>query len=129
MEHTMTDADELGPKSTTIDWGDSRITLTVEDAKAMNAALLAYLNAADASQMPDRDYLIQWSQGPAWIDVDGVVRINIWALRAEDEGLVLTCRMPAAEGARERKEYVAAIVRDDVWRVTNVHAKYVRLRR
>jgi hypothetical protein len=129
MEHTMSDADELGPKSTTIDWGESRITLTVDDAKAMNTALLTYLNAADPSQLPDRDYLIQWSQGPAWIDVEGVVRINVWVLQSEAEGLVLNCRMPTAEGARDRKEYVAPVVRDDVWRVTNVRAKYVHLRR
>jgi hypothetical protein len=125
----MSDANEMGPQSTTIDWAGNQIALTIEDAKAMNAALLAYLNAADASQVPDRDYLIQWSQGPAFIDVDGALRIGIWVLRSEDEGLVLNCRMPAAEGAREKEEYVAALVRDDVWRITRISAKYVRLLR
>jgi len=125
----MSDANEMGHQSTAIEWSGNQITLTIEDAKAMNAALLNYLNAADPAQLPDRDYLIQWSQGPAFIDVDGVLRISTWVLRSEDEGLVLNCRMPAAEGARERREYVAALVRDDVWRVTRIRAKYVRLLR
>ena len=125
----MSDADQEYPQSTTIDWEGNRITLTVEDAKAMNAALLAYLNAADPSQLPDRDYLIQWSQGPAFIDVDGVLRISTWVLGSEDDGLVLNCRMPAAEGATQRKEYVASLVRDEVWRVTRLRMKHVYLRR
>jgi hypothetical protein len=125
----MSDADQEYPQSMTIDWGRSRITLTTEDAKAMNAALLAYLNMADASQVPDRDYLIQWSQGPAFIDVDGVLRISTWVLKSMDEGLVLNCRMPPGAGGIERREYIASLVRDDGWRVTRVRPIQVRLRR
>jgi hypothetical protein len=124
----MGDADREYPQSTIMD-GGSRITLTVEDAKAMNAALLAYLDAANSSEVPDRDYLIQWSQGPAFIDVDGALRISTWVLKSTDEGLVLNCRIPTGAAAIERREYTASLVHDDGWRVTRVRPIHVRLRR
>jgi hypothetical protein len=125
-----TNDDELGPSSTTLTFGGSEITLTVGDVKAMQAALLTYLASVDTSQVEDRDYLIASTEGGlAWIDTDGVVRINSWVLQVGPHGLILRCRMPAPEGADVLHAYVASLVREDSWRVVRIASERIRRRR
>jgi hypothetical protein len=120
----------LGPTSTTIAFGGAEITLTVSDAKAMETALLTYLTSVDTKEVEDRDYLLaQTRGGPAWIDTDGVVRISGWLLQSHRDGLVLSYRMPAPEEAGVVKGYVAALVREETWRVAQIRVERIKRRR
>ena len=122
--------DAMGPPSTTIAYGGADITLTVIDAKAIETALIAYLEFVDVKDVEDRDYLLaQTRGGPTWIDTDGVVRISSWVLQSRPSGLVLTFRMPAPEEAGVLKGYVAWLVRDETWKVAHIAVERIRRRR
>lgn len=129
--HTMNNIDDTSePQSTTIAFGGAEIPLTVDDAKAMQTALLTYLTSVDTSHVEDRDYLIARTTGaPAWIDTDGVVRISAWVLQSRSDRLVLTHRMPAGEEADVIKAYVATLVRDDRWHVASIATERIWRRR
>ena len=59
----MTTAPALGPPSATIAYGGTEITLTVIDAKAIEASLIAYLELTDTNDVEDRDYLLARTRG------------------------------------------------------------------
>jgi hypothetical protein len=120
--------DASGPKSTTIKVGGNTLTITLDDAKAMEAALVSYLAAADTKEIEDRDELLQWTRGgPSWIDENGIVRISEWLLEVRGQDLVLTYRMQGMEDAPAIKGYAARLAHEDSWRVVSVHV--VRIRR
>lgn len=122
--------DAMGPPSTTIAYGGAEITLTVNDAKAIESALVAYLEVVDVKDVEDRDYLLaQTRGGPAWIDTDGVLRISAWLLQSRPSGLVLTFRMPAPEEAGVLKGYVASLIREENWKVAHIDVERIRRRR
>jgi hypothetical protein len=73
---------------TTLRVGDVDVTLTLDDAKAIEVALLDYLKASD---YPHRDSLIQWT-GPAFIDGEGDIRIGVWLLQANGKEMALWYR-------------------------------------
>jgi hypothetical protein len=128
MNNNTNDTSEL--QSTTIAFGGAEIPLTVDDARAMQTALLTYLASVDTSHVEDRDYLIARTKGaPAWIDTDGVVRISAWVLQPRSDGLVLTYRMPTPEEAPVIKGYVAVLVHEDPWRVVDIGTERIRRRR
>jgi hypothetical protein len=124
------DHDAMGPPSTTIAYGGAEITLTVSDAKAIESALVAYLDVVDVKEVEDRDYLLaQTRGGPSWIDTDGVVRISAWLLQTRPTGLVLTFRMPAPDEAGVMKGYVASLIREEKWKVAHIDVERIRRRR
>jgi hypothetical protein len=130
-KQAMDNNDAMGPEKTTIQWEGNDITLTVKDAKEMEAALLDYLASPAASKIDDRDYLAQSTRGgPAFIDSAGVVRISSWVLQSRRYGLVLSFRMPHPEQAPEVTAYLATVVREhDGWRVAEMSRERIRRRR
>src|SRR5262245_58831594 len=62
---------------TVIHVGGADVTLTLDELKAIRTALVDYLKA---SSYEDRDAILGWSQGPAFIDSQGTARIGPWVL-------------------------------------------------
>ena len=79
-------------KETVLRVGEADVTITLADAQAMREALRAYLKASD---YPERDEVLVWTQGEARIDPDGSVRIGPWLLGSEDGEIILRYREPA----------------------------------
>ena len=105
--------------------GDADVSLTLDDAKAMRVALLNYLERSDYE---DRDALIRWTQGPAWIDPEGKVRIGPWLLGSEGKDLVFRYREPPGQYAA--KAHKAFLTKNDgTWTVSNLVMERIRVRR
>ncbi len=103
--------------------GAVEVTLTLDDAKAMEVALLSYLKQSDHE---DRDELIRWT-GPAWIDVEGLVRIGPWLLGSDGKDLFLRRREPG--GRHGAKAHRALLIRKDgAWIVSKVETEWIRRR-
>jgi hypothetical protein len=100
-----------GLRQTTVRVGASDVTVTLEDTRAMRKALL---EALKASELDDRDDLVAWAQGPAWIAPDGLARVGPWTLQAHDDELVLRYREPA------RSHRATVLWAAGVWTVTRV---------
>ncbi len=100
-----------GLRQTTVRVGASDVTVTLEDARAMRKALLEALKSSD---LDDRDDLVAWAQGPAWIAPDGRARVGPWTLEAHDDELVLRYREPA------RSHRATVLWAAGVWTVTRV---------
>jgi streptomycin 6-kinase len=98
-------------KRTLLHVGGRDLVVTQEDAKAIRAALLEWLRQSDRE---DRENLVRWTQGPAWIDPDGTVRVGPWLLGAEGSGLVLRYR-------EKERLHTAAVSRDGgAWTIGRV---------
>jgi hypothetical protein len=100
-----------GLRKTTVRVGASDVTVTLEDTRAMRKALLDALKASD---LDDRDDLVAWAQGPAWIAPDGIARVGPWTLQGHDDELVLRYREPA------RSHRATVLWAAGVWTVTRV---------
>jgi hypothetical protein len=100
-----------GLRQTTVRVGASDVTVTLEDTRAMRKALLEALKASD---LDDRDDLVAWAQGPAWISPDGRARVGPWTVEAHDDELVLRYREPA------RSHRATVVWAAGVWKVTRV---------
>jgi hypothetical protein len=100
-----------GLSQTTVRVGESDVTVTLDDARAMRKALLDALKASD---LDDRDDLVAWAQGPAWISPDGRPRVGPWTLESHDDELVLRYREP------DRSHRATLLWAAGVWRVTRV---------
>ena len=105
--------------------GDAEVPVTLEDAKAIQAALLAYLKQSDYE---DRDGLIGWTQGQAWIDAEGKVRIGPWLLGSDGQGLFVRYREPAGQHMA-RAHRASLIKKDGTWAVTGLMAEHISARR
>ena len=103
-----------GLRQTTVRVGASDVAVTLEDARAMRTALQGALKASD---LDDRDDLVAWAQGPAWIAPDGIARVGPWTLEAHDDELVLRYREPA------RSHRATVVWAAGVWKVTRVAAE------
>ena len=105
--------------------GDADVSVTLDDLKAMRAALLDYLKASDYE---DRDALLGWTKGPAWIDPEGTARIGPWVLGSEGKDLFLRYREPPGEHAG--KAHKATVTKKDgAWTVSNLVMERIRTRR
>jgi hypothetical protein len=100
-----------GLRQTTVRVGASDVAVTLEDARAMRKALLEALKASD---LDDRDDLVAWAQGPAWISPDGRARVGPWTVEAHDDDLVLRYREP------QRAHRATLVWAAGVWKVTRV---------
>ena len=108
------DAAPTGPDRTTVTLAGAALTITLDDARAMKAALV---RALDESSAEHRDHLVRMTvQAPVWIDPDGLVHIGAWLLERRQDALALTFRMPS--GGTVRLGYVARVERaEDAWTV------------
>ena len=105
--------------------GDAEMSLTLDDVKAIQAALLDYLKKSDYE---DRDALIGWTQGLAWIDPEGKVRIGPWLLGSDEKSLFLRYREPPGQYAG--KAHRAFLTKkDEGWTVTKLVMERIRARR
>lgn len=105
--------------------GDAEVELTLDDARAIRAALLDYLKQSDYE---DRDELLRWSQGAARIDADGSVRIGPWILGSDGEEIFLRYREPPGQFAgKAHKAFLAR--KDKTWTVTDLQMERIRTRR
>ena len=95
--------------------------MTIDDVAAIEASLG---QALKASQLEDRDYLIQFSKA-GWIDGDGAVRIGAWVLDPTSDPLTLRIRMPGLETAPAVKTYNAILAHDDSWHVITVRMGHI----
>ena len=103
--------------------GDADVAVTLADVKAIQAALLDYLKRSDYG---DRDELIGWTRGPAWIDTEGMVRIGPWLLGSTDKQIYLRYReAPGRLAARAHKALLAR--KDGKWTVTDVVMEKIRV--
>jgi hypothetical protein len=100
-----------GLRQTSVRVGASDVTVTLEDARAMRKALLEALKASD---LDDREDLVAWAQGPAWISPDGWARVGPWTVEAHDDDLVLRYREP------QRSHRATLVWAAGVWKVTRV---------
>ena len=100
-----------GLRQTTVRVGASDVTVTLEDARAMRKALQGALKASD---LDDRDDLVAWAQGPAWIAPDGRARVGPWMLEAHGDDLVLRYREP------QRSHRATVVWAAGTWKVTRV---------
>jgi hypothetical protein len=118
------DAIESRPQ-TVVRVGDADVTITLADARAMRDALRTYLQGAEYE---DRDALLERTQGSAWIDAEGTVRIGVWVLGAEDDELYLRYR--EAAGQLAAKAHRATLQKKDgAWTVTALETERIRVRR
>jgi len=106
---------EMGRKQTEIKRGASRIVITIDDVRAIEASLG---RAVEASQLEDRDYLLPVSGG--WIDPDGTVRIGAWVLDPTSDPLTLTIRIPGLDSAPAIVTYHATLAHDASWHVVTI---------
>jgi len=105
--------------------GDAEVTVTLDDARAIRLALLDYLKQSDYE---DREALLRFSQGPAWIDPDGKVRIGPWLLGSEGKDMFLRYREPPGQFAG--KAHKAFLERKDgAWTVTRLLMERIQVRR
>ena len=105
--------------------GDTDVTLTLDDVKAIRAALLDYLRQSDYE---DRDALIGWTQGPAWIDAERNARVGPWLLGSEGKDIILRYREPPGQHAG--KAHKATLTRDaSKWTVGSLVMERIRTRR
>jgi hypothetical protein len=104
--------------------GDADVPLTRDDVKAMRDALLEYLKGSDYQ---DRDALLGWTRGPAWIDTDGRVRIGPWLLGSDGKDLVLRYReLPGRHAGKAHRATLAR--KDGAWTVTGLVMERIRTR-
>ncbi len=105
--------------------GDAEVTVTLQDVKAIQTALLEHLKGSDDE---DRDDLIRWANGPAWIDSAGSARIGPWLLGSDDGGLYVRYREPpGALAGKAHKAYLAE--RDGAWSIRSLLTERIRVRR
>lgn len=105
--------------------GDAEVALTLDDVKALRDALLDYLKRSDYE---DRDELIRWSGGPAWIDPEGRVRIGPWLLGSDGKVMFLRYREPPGQYAG--KAHKATLTRKDgTWTIRDLVMERIRTRR
>jgi hypothetical protein len=105
--------------------GDAEVSVTLEDAKAIQAALLAYLKQSDYE---GRDGLIGWSQGQAWIDAEGKVRIGPWLLGSDGREIYLRYR--EAPGQHMARAHRASLIKKDgAWTVSGLMTEHISARR
>jgi hypothetical protein len=104
--------------------GDADMSLTLDDVKAIQVALLDYLKRSDYE---DRDALIGWSRGLAWIDADGKVRIGPWLLGSDGKDILLRYREPPGE--HMAKAHRASLTKKDgTWTVSNLAMEHITRR-
>lgn len=115
-------SDDESLKETVLRVGEADVTITLADAKAMREALQVYLKASD---YPERDEVLVWTQGDAWIDADGTVRIGPWLLGSEDGELCLRYREPATALAMKAHRAVVE-KKDGAWTVTKLEMERIR---
>jgi hypothetical protein len=109
---------------TVIRVGETEVSLTLDDAKAIRAALLDYLKA---SSYEDRDELIRWT-GPAFIDTEGKVRIGVWLLGSDGKDIYLRYR--ERPGQNMAKAHRAFLTKENgTWTVSNLMMEHISLRR
>jgi hypothetical protein len=102
---------------------DMEITITLDDANQIRAALL---NALKTSQLTEKKILIAMLEPlPAWIDSDGRVMIGGWLLQLRNSQLVASYRISTND---ERAiGYTAQIDKEgNNWRVIRIVPEKVR---
>ena len=104
--------------------GDAEVELTFDDAKAIQKALLDYL---EQSSYEDRDELLKWSD-PAFIDGDGTLRVGLWVLGADAKQMFLRFREPPGQFAGKAHKAILART-DGTWKVTDLMTERIRVRR
>lgn len=105
--------------------GDTEVAVTLDDVKAIRAALIDYLRQSDYE---DRDALIGWTQGPAWIDAERNARVGPWLLGTEGKDIILRYREPPGQHAG--KAHKATLTRDaSKWTVGGLVMERIRTRR
>jgi hypothetical protein len=116
-----------GLERTVLRVGEADVLVTREGVKAMQVALLDYLR--QQLHYEDRDELLRWSGGPAWIDGDGRARIGPWLLGSEGSEIYLRYREPP--GVLAAKAHRATLGQTDAggWAVTGLVMERIRVRR
>lgn len=110
---------------TVVTVGETAVEVTLDDARAMRDALLAYLGRSGDE---DRERLAGWARGGVHIESDGVVCLGPWQLSGEGDGLVLRFREPP--GPHYGRTHVASVVKDaEGWAVTDLVTERIRPRR
>jgi hypothetical protein len=104
--------------------GDADVTLTLDELKSIRDALVAYLKA---STYEDRDALLPWSDGPAFIDPEGVARIGPWVLGVQGKEIYLRYREPPGQSAGKAHKAILA-KKDGTWSVTDLVMERIRVR-
>jgi len=105
--------------------GEAEVELTLDDVKAIRDALVAYLKQ---SSYEDRDALLPWSDGPAWIDGDGKARIGPWLLGSDGKAIYLRYREPPGEFAGKAHKAILTKA-EGKWTVTDLVMERIRTRR
>ena len=104
--------------------GDAELTVTLDDAMAIEVALVDYLKK---SNYEFREELLRWT-GPAFIDAEGTVRIGLWILGSRGNDLYLRYR--ERPGQHMAIAHVASLSKKDgTWAVTNVVTEHLSIRR
>ena len=114
-----------GPGRVIVELAGKPMALTVEDGRALQALLLARLRESD---VPDKDFLIGFTQNAQPRLDTGELRIGVWLLQVFDQQLMLRYRMPA-QGV-SGSVYSAAVTRGaGGWEVGQVLAGIIHYRR
>lgn len=104
--------------------GDTDVELTLDDAKAIQKALVEYLQQ---SKYEDRDELLKWS-GPAFIDAEGKLRIGPWLMGSDGKEIYLRYREPPGQFAgKAHRAFLEK--KDGTWTVTRLLMERIRVRR
>jgi hypothetical protein len=121
---TGTDSKIDSLERTALRVGDAELTVTLDDAKAIEVALVDYLKKSDYEF---REELLRWT-GPAFIDAEGTVRIGLWVLGSRANDLYLRYR--ERPGQHMAIAHVASLSKKDgAWAVTNVVTEHLSIRR
>jgi hypothetical protein len=104
--------------------GEAEVELTLDDVRAIRDALVDHLGR---SNYEDRDALLPWSQGPAWIDAEGRVRIGPWLLGSRGTQVFLRYREPPGQLAGKAHKAVLAR-KDGRWTVTDLVMERIKRR-
>lgn len=114
-----------GPGRVIVELAGKPTALTIEDGQSLQASLLARLRESD---VPDKDFLISFTQNAQPRLDTGELRIGVWSLQVFEQQLMLRHRMPA-QGA-SGPVYSAAVTRGPGgWEVGQIQAGIIHYRR
>lgn len=122
------DENELsGLDQTTITLGGTALTITIQDARAIKAALVGFLGGWKGE---DREVLLRDAMSDtAWIDSEGDLRIGDWLLEANESHLLL--RRRDSPGQFSVKAHVAHLSRtsEGRWAIERIERQHIRVQR
>lgn len=109
-----------------LDVAGVKMRITLDDGKAIKAALLRWLRKSD---LGDKELLIKVTKpAPVYVSVDSCLQIGRWCLMSDEGKLSLYARWPITRiGATAYRAYITK--EKEVWRVLSVSRIHILPRR